>query len=164
MSMLDIVVKKKYKDGMTKQAFADQCDINKILKKAARHGSLAHLVKYPEATYGEFDGEFSLLDATQKIARAGEIFADLPSEVRREFDNDPIAFVTFAGDPANNDKLKDLLPALAKPGDYFPNPVQRGGSGAGMATAPNAAANPPAAAVEPETAEAAPEAPVGTDG
>jgi hypothetical protein len=45
----------KYNDGRTKQAFADSCDINKLLKKAQRTGSISHLMKYPEATYGEFD-------------------------------------------------------------------------------------------------------------
>ena len=41
----------KYKDGRTKQAFKDQCDINKMLAKAQRTGSIAHLNKYPEAVY-----------------------------------------------------------------------------------------------------------------
>ena len=45
-----------YSDGRTKQAFKDQCDINKILKKASVTGSIAHLQKYPELIYGEFNG------------------------------------------------------------------------------------------------------------
>ena len=44
MSMLKIK-KKVYDDGRTKQSFKDQCDINKILKKAMRTGSIAHLQK-----------------------------------------------------------------------------------------------------------------------
>lgn len=138
----------KYKDGRTKQAFKDQCDINKMLAKAQRVGSIAHLNKYPEATYGEFDGEFTLLEAHGRIAKAEGIFSELPSEIRNEFNNDALAFVKFAGDPQNNEKLRDLLPALAKPGSYFPNPVTRGGQGAGAATAPDVnpeAGNPPPA-------------------
>ena len=38
----------EYKDGRTKQSFKDSTDINKILKKAQRTGSIAHLNKYPE--------------------------------------------------------------------------------------------------------------------
>ena len=125
-----------YSDGRTKQSFKDNCDINKMLKKAQTAGSLSHLMKYPEPVYGEFDGEFDLLTATEKIARANEIFSDLPSEVRREFNGNAIDFVRFAADPANNDKLAEILPAIARPGDYFPNPVARGGQGAGAATAP----------------------------
>lgn len=134
--LLALIEPIEYTDGRTKQAFKDQCDINKMLAKAQQAGSISHLLKYPEAVYGEFDGEFSLLDAQERISRANEIFADLPSEVRNEFNNNPLAFVQFAGDPANNDKLDKLLPAIAEPGSYFPNPVQRGGQGAGAATAP----------------------------
>ena len=100
MSMIPIR-EKDYSDGRTKQAFKDSCDINKMLKKAQKSGSIAHLQKYPELVYGEFDGEFDLLTATQKIAKAGEIFAELPSEVRREFGNNAIEFVRFANDPEN---------------------------------------------------------------
>lgn len=138
----------------TKQSFKDSCDINKMLKKAQVTGSIAHLQKYEEAVYGEFDGEFTLLEAHERIARANEIFADLPSEVRSEFNNNALEFVTFAGDPANAGQLEKLLPAIAEPGAYFPNPVQRGGQGAGAATAPaESAPVAPEAAQEPRTGE-----------
>ena len=151
MSMIAILPK-NYDDGRTKQAFKDQCDINKILKKAQKTGSIAHLQKYPELVYGEFDGEFDLLTAHERIAKANQIFEDLPSEVRREFNNDALAFVNFAAKPENNARLAEILPAIAEPGSYFPNPVQRGGQGAGAATAPGAE-QPPAA---PETPPAVP--------
>lgn len=152
MSMLEIKPK-DYKDGRTKQAFKDSCDINKMLAKAQKVGSIEHLKKYPAAVYGEFDGTFDLLTAHQRLDRANQIFSELPSEVRKEFNNDSIAFVKFAANPANNGRLQELLPAIAKPGSYFPNPVKRGGTGAGAATAPVAPADPPA-----EPAPAAPPA------
>lgn len=136
MSMGSSDYRKDYSDGRAKQTFKDSCDINKMLKKAQQTGSIAHLNKYPEKIYGEFDGEFTLLEATQKIAKVGEIFAEMPSEIRREFNNNPLEFVAFANDPANVGRLAELLPKIAEPGAYFPNPVQRGGQGAGAATAP----------------------------
>ena len=123
--------------------------------------AVSALLKYPEAVYGDFDGEFDLLTAQGHIERANQIFADLPSEVRNEFDNNALAFVQFAGDPQNNERLRELLPAIAEPGPFFPNPVQRGGQGAGAATAPSEAA---AAGTEPESPPPAPtaETPVDT--
>jgi hypothetical protein len=121
--------------GRTKQAFKDSCDINKILKKAQKAGGLAHVQKYDKAVYGEFQ-DYDLLEAYGKLERAKQIFADLPSEVRNEFSNDALAFAGFASDPANIDRLAELIPAIAEPGAYFPNPRQRGGTGAGAATAP----------------------------
>lgn len=145
-----------YSDGRTKQSFKDQCDINKMLNKAQQKGSISHLLKYPEAVYGEFDGEMDLLTARARIDKAHNIFAELPSEIRSEFNNDALAFVKFAGDPKNNDNLRKLLPALAEPGAYFPNPVKRGGQGAGAATAPTGEG--------PASPEPAPDAPPASGG
>lgn len=128
-----------YNDGVTKQSFKDQCDINKILKKAEVSGGLSHVMKYDKAVYGEFDGEFDLLTAHERIAKAETIFNDLPAEVRREFQHNALEFVKFAADPANNDRLVELIPQIAEPGRYFPNSVQRFGKGAGAATAPEEA-------------------------
>ena len=136
---------RKYEDGRTKQSFKDSCDINKMLRKAQKTGSIAHLQKYPEAVYGVFEG-YDLLEAHGQITRANDIFNDLPSEIRNEFNNDALKFAGFASNPENNERLRELLPAIAEPGSYFPNPVQRGGTGAGAATAvEEAPADPPVA-------------------
>lgn len=117
----------------TKQSFKDETDINKIMKKAQVSGSLSHLLKYPAPVYGEFEG-VDLLEAHRLIDRANEIFNDLPSEIKNEFGHDALKFAGFASDPANNEKLAEILPALARPGTQFPNPVKRGAAGAGAAT------------------------------
>lgn len=114
----------EYGDGMTKQSFKDACDINKILKRAQRTGSLAHVQKYDQAVYADFHG-YDLLEAHEMINRAHGIFNDLPSEVRNEFGNDAFKFAAFASDPANIGRLAELLPAIAEPGSFFPNPVKR---------------------------------------
>lgn len=122
--------------GRTKQSFKDECDVNLILKRAQRKGGLAHVEKYPQEVYGEFNQDMDLLTAHSRIAKANEIFNELPSEVRSEFGNDALAFVQFAGAPENQGKLEELIPAIAEPGRYFPNTYKRGGQGAGAATAP----------------------------
>ena len=83
-----------YSDGRTKQAFKDSCDINKILKKAQKTGSLAFAEKYGKQQFGEFEN-YDLLEALQKVERAEEIFMELPSEVRKDFQNDALAFAAF---------------------------------------------------------------------
>ena len=83
-----------YADGRTKQAFKDSTDINKMLAKAQRSGSISHLLKYDKAVYGEFEG-FDLLTAHTRVQKAQRIFNDLPSEVRREFQGDAFAFAAF---------------------------------------------------------------------
>ena len=81
---LELLPKPDYSDGRTKQSFKDSTDINKILKKAQKTGSLSFAMKYDKQTFGEFAG-VDLLGAYSQAERAKSIFAELPSEIRREY-------------------------------------------------------------------------------
>jgi len=105
---------KKYKDGRTKQSFRDETDINKILHRAQKAGTLSHLEKY-EGTYGDFSN-FDFLEAQINLTAGREVFDALPSELRNEFKQSPAAFFDFVNDPANKDDLANKLPKLAAPG------------------------------------------------
>lgn len=113
-----------YDDGRTKQAFKDAADINKLLAKAQREGTISHLAKY-EAVYGDFSDIGDLLTAHERLGRAQAIFDELPGELRREFNNSPQAFFEFVNAPDNADKLQRVLPALARPGRQAVQPVRR---------------------------------------
>jgi hypothetical protein len=104
----------------TKQSFKDSCDINKILAKHAKAGTLSHLEKHG-AHYADYS-DFEFDEHMRKIAQGREMFDELPSEVRAEFEQSPAKFFAFVNDPTNVDRLAELLPAIAKPGRYFPDP------------------------------------------
>ena len=106
---------KTYKDGRTKQSFKNSTDINKILNKAQKAGTLSHLVKHG-AHYGDFSDMPDLLEAHRRLAAGQAIFDELPSEIRDEFQNNAAAFFTYVNDPNNSDRLTELLPGLAEPG------------------------------------------------
>ncbi len=103
-----------YNDGRTKQAFKNETDINQILKRAQKSGMISHLNKH-EARYGDF-ANFDFFDAQLQLAAGATIFADLPVELRREFNQSPGEFFEYVNDPANVGRLNDLLPGLAEPG------------------------------------------------
>jgi len=103
-----------YKDGLTKQSFKDETDINKILSRAQKAGTLSHLQKY-EGTYGDF-AEFDFLEAQIQMTKGREVFDALPSELRSEFNQSPADFFAYVNDPANVDDLRKKLPGLAMPG------------------------------------------------
>lgn len=112
--------------GRTKQSFMDDCDINKILAKAAKTGTLSHLEKFG-GEYADFsEAPDNLLDAQARIQRGNEIFEALPGEVRREFKQDPFKFFEFVNDPANKDDLKRVLPQLAERGTQLPDVARKG--------------------------------------
>lgn len=112
-----------YEDGRTKQAYKDETDISKILSRAAKGQTISHLAKHG-AIYGDFTDIDDLLTAHAKLQKGMEIFQKLPGEVRREFHNDAAGFFKYVNDPANRDKLPELLPALAAPGTQMPTPVR----------------------------------------
>jgi len=103
-----------YKDGRTKQSFKDETDINKILQRAQKTGTISHLNKH-QAMYGDF-ANYDFFNNTLMLTKGREVFDDLPSELRREFSNSPAEFFQYVNDPENKDRLKELLPALAEPG------------------------------------------------
>ena len=110
-----------YDDGRTKQSFKDQTNINKIMAKAARGGTISHLAKHG-AVYGDFSDIDDLLTAHKRLERGKEIFNDLPGEIKREFQNSPRKFFNYVNDPANAGNLANVLPQLAQVGNQLVTP------------------------------------------
>lgn len=105
---------KVYDDGRTQDTYKDETDINRIMARARNGATITHLAKH-QARYGDFS-DFDFFENQQKIVMGRQVFDDLPSETRKEFGNDPTKFFSFVNDPANKDRLSELLPALAQPG------------------------------------------------
>lgn len=107
-----------YDDGRTKQCFADECNIEKIMARFETTGTISHLQKF-EGVYADFS-DFDFHEQNNMLSRGNEIFAELPAEIRREFLQDPAEFFKYVNDPANAENLREKLPALAKPGRQLP--------------------------------------------
>lgn len=103
--------------GRTRQEFEAECNINNIMRKYQKTGVLDHLIKYAP-TYGDYDA-IDFQTAMDTIKAGEEMFAELPSSVRKHFDNDPAAFMDFVQDPDNLDILREM--GLAKPAPESPN-------------------------------------------
>lgn len=114
-----LVPEKEYTDGRTKQSFKEETNINRLLQRAQRSGTLSHLQKYG-GMYGEM-ADFDMLEAQLRLRRGQEAFDRLPSEIRKEFHQSPTEFFKYVNDPANAERLPELLPDLAKPGRQFKN-------------------------------------------
>lgn len=108
-----------YGESRTKQSFKDSCDINNILRRAQMQGGLEHVARYAQE-YGDFSG-WDYTDAMNKIARAKEIFEHLPAQTKKEFNQDPGAFLEFANNPDNQEQLHNLLYQLGAPGVQLPD-------------------------------------------
>lgn len=121
-------------DGITRQEFADECDINTLMARYEKTGIISH-VRQQEGQYFDASDVPDLATALAIAQEAEAAFMRLPAAARREFDNDAIKFVDFAGDPANLPRMREW--GLAPP-EKVPDPPMR-------VEVVNAPAEPPAA-------------------
>ena len=109
--------------SLTRQEFAEECDINVLMDKYEKQGIISHInPRTPQ--YLDLTGLPDLQTAHQIIQDATREFMALPANTRREFDNDPMKFVQFAEDPGNIDKMREwgLAPPKADPGGASEKP------------------------------------------
>lgn len=95
-------------ESMTKQSFKDQCDINKIIGRFQKTGLVDHVSRF-QGNYADLTDVPTYQDAMNKIIAANECFSSLPSNIRKQFSNNPQEFLAFVADPEN-------LPAMAEMG------------------------------------------------
>ena len=109
---------------VTNQSFKDECDINRVLDRAKHGASLSHLLQHG-GNYGDFStwDENTYEQMQVNLARGKSIFADLPAELRDEFDNNPGKFFEFVNKPDNKDRLEELFPSLSAPGRQLPDVI-----------------------------------------
>lgn len=122
--------------SLCRQEFAAECDINEIMRRYEVTGILPNDGREPQ--YVDFTALPRDLMSTMEILNDAEAaFMTLPARVRREFDNDPISFVAFAGDPENLDQMREwgLAPKPEPTVSPVP-PAPQGGAGAPSAAQP----------------------------
>lgn len=105
--------------SLTRQEFAEECDINTLMSKYDKVGFPAHISKGP-GQYLDVSDVPDLQRAMQVLSDARDAFMRLPARTRFEFDNDPAKFVAFAQDPQNNAQMREWgltepLPEAPKP-------------------------------------------------
>lgn len=120
-------------ESRTKQSFADESNINAIMRKYEKTGVLEHLNKH-QGNYGDFADLPTYQEALNQISEAQEMFAEIPATIRLQFENDPGKFLAFVQDPANVDQMVEMGLAIPEPNE-----------GKGAAPAPKAPKAAPAA-------------------
>lgn len=111
--------------GRTKQSFKDETNINFILAKFQKTGVIEHQNKF-QGQYGEFLA-IDYQEALNTVIEAQAMFETVPSNIRKEFDNDPGKFLDFVSDEANRDRAVELglVPAPPEPEPApLPDPVE----------------------------------------
>lgn len=110
-----------FPDGMTRQEFQEECDINTIMARYEQQGVISH-VNRANPMYVDWSSMPDLRGRLDKFRLAGEAFMSLPAAVRKDFDNDPVKFVEFAQNPENLEKMRSY--GLAPPAPVEPPPMR----------------------------------------
>lgn len=93
----------------TKQSFVGECDINNILKQYKLTGQIRHISsKAALGSYQDLPDPLDFQESMNIVIEAEKSFATLPAHVRARFGNDPVNFLTFMADPANQDEVIKL--------------------------------------------------------
>ena len=84
-------------ESVVQQQFAEECDINTIVKRFGITGELPNGVAMPLS--GDFTGVTDFQTVMQLIRQAQESFYELPAEVRARFGNNPAEVISFLDSP-----------------------------------------------------------------
>ncbi len=95
----------------THQSGKDECDINLIMARYVKTGTLDHQKQHGD-NYG-FATSIDLHEALSTIEQANSMFNDLPSSIRTKMQNDPGQFLDFVQNPDNEAEL--ITMGLANP-------------------------------------------------
>lgn len=101
-------------DTIVQQHYADEVDINTIVRRFGVTGSMPFGPNGP-AIYGDFSGISDWESALATIERAEESFMALPAEVRAKFDNDPGKLVEYSQSVSEEEFLTTFA-ARTEPG------------------------------------------------
>lgn len=119
-------------DGQTSQEFLVDSDINVIVARCLRTGTLPPLEAQPVFADVSEIGHFD--DCVRRIDAARAAFLTLPAKLRSEFNNDATALVLFLQNPANRAKAVELG-LIEKPVVVDPNLDPKAGQRAAAAAA-----------------------------
>lgn len=128
-----LAIEDNEENNRTKQEFAEEVDINTLLRRFNITGQLPENVRMP--TYGDFTDVYDFHTAANAIAEAREAFEQMPADVRYRFNNDPAQFVAFCDNEDNRAEaeklgLVDPRPAPAPEPAPTPPTPSTGGTGA----------------------------------
>lgn len=93
-------------ETMTKQSMQDECDINLILARYQQTGLINHVNN--SGGYQDLPSDTDYQSGLNVIIEAQASFDALPSTIRREFGNDPAAFLSFIDDPKNVERMRSM--------------------------------------------------------
>lgn len=94
-------------ESLTKQSFKDECDVNVIVDRVTRGGSVTNL-NDKEPIFGDVSTVPEFQHMMNVVSSLQEKFASLDAKIRDRFENDPQKLIAFLNDEKNRDEAESL--------------------------------------------------------
>lgn len=101
------VVTENKEPSKTQQQFAEQTDINYIVRQYKKTGQWLHATN-KQGIYADVSQITDFYESVNKVNMAMDAFMTLPSNIRTRFNNDPGQLLAFLQDPNNHDEGVEL--------------------------------------------------------
>jgi len=88
----------------TQMQYKDQVNVNNIMKKFKKTGSITHLRNAKEGVYADLTQITDYAESLMQIKKADEAFLSIPSEIRNKFQNNPANLISYLKDPKNTEE------------------------------------------------------------
>lgn len=99
----------------TDQSFKDDCDVNIVLQRFMKTGDESIFRK--GGSYSDVSEVPDLLEAHLNLQRAKLAFDQLPAQLRKKLENNPLMLEQYLADPANHEEAIELGLLRARPED-----------------------------------------------
>lgn len=93
-------------EKITEDCHKDNCDINVLVARHRKIEDIDH-VNHAASQFG-FATAQTYQDAMFTVAKAQEMFMQQPAKVRKQFGNDPSAFLDFVSQPKNAKAMVEM--------------------------------------------------------
>ena len=107
-------------ESLTQQHFSQESEINNIIAYHDRTGIIKN-VQQGVAQYGDYSEVNEYRESLDMIRQADENFMQLPSNIRRQFNNNAGDFFEFATNPENQEQMIEMGLANRKPDEVGDN-------------------------------------------
>lgn len=103
-------------ESMVQEQFADACQTDTIIRKYNMMG-VNPFIASGDSQYLDTTQILSFVAAQNAQIKVKEYFEGLPSDIRLEFNNDPMQFAEVVSDPRNADYLREIGVLAPLPAD-----------------------------------------------
>ncbi len=102
------------KGGRVKPSFKQDTDVNEIMRKYQRTGTIEHITQ-KTPMYGDFSQIVDYKTATDTVIQAKNAFMELPADLRASFTHDPQELLIYLEQGGDIEERLDSIRADTRP-------------------------------------------------